>query len=38
MPHVLNNRSVADPLSAAKTFMAALESNDADKAAAVCSE
>src|SRR6266699_1148736 len=38
MPHVLNNRSVADPLAAAKTFMAALETNDAEKAAAVCAE
>ncbi|TMG43880.1 MAG: nuclear transport factor 2 family protein [Chloroflexi bacterium] len=29
---------MADPLSAAKTFMAALEANDADKAVAVCAE
>jgi hypothetical protein len=29
---------VPDPLAAAKTFMAALESNDAEKAAAVCAE
>jgi limonene-1,2-epoxide hydrolase len=27
-----------DPLTAAKTFMAALEANDAEKAAAVCAE
>jgi ketosteroid isomerase-like protein len=27
-----------DPLNAAKTFMAALETNDADRAAAVCAE
>jgi len=29
---------VPDPLAAAKTFMAALEANDAEKAAAVCAE
>jgi ketosteroid isomerase-like protein len=29
---------VPDPLVAAKTFMAALEANDAEKAAAVCAE
>jgi len=29
---------MADPLSAAKTFMAALEANDADKAVAVCAD
>jgi limonene-1,2-epoxide hydrolase len=29
---------MADPLTAAKTFMAALEANDAEKAAAVCAE
>ena len=38
MPHVLNNRLMPDPLTAAKTFMAALEANDAEKAAAVCAE
>ena len=38
MTHVLNNRRMADPLSAAKTFMAALEANDADKAVAVCAD
>src|SRR5437899_12700546 len=38
MPHLLNNRRVADPLAAAKTFMAALETNDAEKAAAVCAD
>lgn len=29
---------MANPLSAAKTFMAALEANDADKAVAVCAD
>ena len=29
---------MADPLSAAKTFMAALEANDADRAVAVCAD
>lgn len=38
MPHLLNNRRVADPLAAAKTFMAALEANDAEKAASVCAD
>ena len=38
MTHVLNNRRMANPLSAAKTFMAALEANDADKAVAVCAD
>jgi limonene-1,2-epoxide hydrolase len=39
MPHVLNNRpEVPDPLTAAKTFMAALEANDAERAAAVCAD
>jgi ketosteroid isomerase-like protein len=38
MPHVLNNRLMADPLGAAKEFMAALAANDAEKAAAVCAE
>ena len=38
VPHVLNNRLMPDPLTAAKTFMAALETNDAEKAAAVCAD
>jgi SnoaL-like domain len=38
MPHLLNNRRVPDPLTAAKTFMAALEANDAEKAASVCAD
>jgi SnoaL-like protein len=38
VPHVLNNRGVPDPLTAAKTFMAALEEKDAEKAASVCAE
>ena len=38
MPHVLNNRGVPDPLAAAKAFMTALETNDADMAASVCAE
>ena len=38
MTHVLNNRRMADPLGAAKAFMAALEANDADRAVAVCAD
>jgi ketosteroid isomerase-like protein len=38
MPHVVNNRLMPDPLTAAKTFMAALEANDAERAAAVCAD